>query len=334
MSPRGEFLSALFKILERHGVGYCVLRNYENLYEDESSDVDLAVQPEDVPGLEVSLAEAGDASGHRLVQRARFINYSHVYWNSDGGFLRVDFDTEFRWRIFPVLTAKSVITLRRREGEFYVPHPRHESVILLLAATERAELSERYRAKLGRLYDQLASPEELTRTFCSAFGLAGSDLALCQEEAANPVREVQNEIVSGSGSALWRRGRTSLVRDSFRDRPSRRLLWKYLRGDVRRLWERMKSPVGLSILYASAAPNQKGFEEFLEGTEVLFPPSKRVQMCGARGKALQRLRVLFKGGLFVRTVRVEKDTDLKNAVCARARFLFPSRELIWVQASN
>src|SRR5947208_8411292 len=115
MSPRGEFLSALFTILERHGVGYCVLRNYQDLYDDESSDVDLAVQPEEVPALEAALAEAADASGHRLVQRARFINYSQVYWHPEGGFLRLDYDTEFRWRIFPVLTSKAVITLRRKE---------------------------------------------------------------------------------------------------------------------------------------------------------------------------------------------------------------------------
>src|SRR5256885_1345397 len=98
MSPRGEFLIALFRILERDGVGYCVLRNYENLYDDNSSDVDLAIQPEDVQGLRNGLAEAAAASGHRLVQQARYINYSHVYWHPEGGFVRVDLEAEVRWR--------------------------------------------------------------------------------------------------------------------------------------------------------------------------------------------------------------------------------------------
>src|SRR5262249_1598162 len=111
---RKAFLSALFKSLELNGVPYCVLRNYEAIYEDTGSDIDLAVEPEDIKRLTQSLEEAGRASGFSFVQRAWYINYSFVYRHETAGFLRIDFETEVRWRIFPVLTAKSVIGLRRR----------------------------------------------------------------------------------------------------------------------------------------------------------------------------------------------------------------------------
>jgi len=316
-----------------------VLRNYENLFEDNSSDIDLAVQPEDVRGLQAGLAEAAAATGHRLVQRARYINYSHVYWHSEGGFVRVDFDTEFRWRIFPVLTAKSVITLRRKAGAFYIPHPRHESAILWLAAIERGELSARYRQQLGRLYEQLVRPEELRRTFRAAFGEHGEDLASCQKQAASPVSEVQNSMATGPDSALWRRVRRSIVGNSFRGGPSRRLLWKFFRKDLGRLCERAGSPAGMSMLYASASPAQKGLEDFLERTDVLFPTNKLVvsetgSSGGARGPNWERLRVLFKGGLFIRSLRVERDADLQKSLRRRVRFLFPARDLVWVESSD
>ena len=48
MSPRKEFLRALFRILEQKAVPYCVLRNYANIYENTSSDVDVAVEPQHV----------------------------------------------------------------------------------------------------------------------------------------------------------------------------------------------------------------------------------------------------------------------------------------------
>ena len=61
-SPRQEFLSAMFRILGQKAICYCVLRNYQNIYEDASSDVDLLVAPADVPRTEDCLAEAAAAS--------------------------------------------------------------------------------------------------------------------------------------------------------------------------------------------------------------------------------------------------------------------------------
>jgi hypothetical protein len=84
MSPRKDFLLALFRLLDQKAVPYCVLRNYADIYEDESSDIDLAAEPEYVLRLKDSLAEAASASNHHLVLRALFTNYSYVYWHPEG----------------------------------------------------------------------------------------------------------------------------------------------------------------------------------------------------------------------------------------------------------
>src|SRR3954465_8342687 len=159
-TARKAFLGALFQTLEREKLPYCVLRNYDRLYEPTSSDIDLAVEPEDIAQMTQGLEEAARATGFRFVHRARYINYSFVYWHPAAGFIRVDFETEVRWRIFPVLTAKAVIGLRRRMGDFYVPHPRHESVILFVASIWRSQITQRYRDQLALLYHQAGDGAE------------------------------------------------------------------------------------------------------------------------------------------------------------------------------
>jgi hypothetical protein len=200
MSPRKEFLLALFRILDQKAVPYCVLRNYANIYENTSSDVDVAVEPEHVLRFKDCLTEAAAASNHHLVLRARYINYSYVYWHAEGGFVRVDIETEVRWHIFPVLTAKAIVGLRRRKGAFYIPHPRHESAILWSAAIWRGQLSDRYRSQLARLYEQATTPREFQRTFIASFGAIGRELAASGKSRGGR----SSEMPSATGPAAAR----------------------------------------------------------------------------------------------------------------------------------
>ena len=48
MSPRKEFLRALFRILNEKSVPCCVPRNCANIYENTSSDVDVAIEQHQV----------------------------------------------------------------------------------------------------------------------------------------------------------------------------------------------------------------------------------------------------------------------------------------------
>ena len=48
MSPCKEFLRALFRILDEKSVPYYVLRNCVNIYENTSSDVDVAIEQHQV----------------------------------------------------------------------------------------------------------------------------------------------------------------------------------------------------------------------------------------------------------------------------------------------
>lgn len=337
MSPREQFLLALFRIVDQKAVPYCVLRNYANIYEDTSSDIDLAVEPEHVLRFKDCLAEAAAASNHHLVLRARYINYSYVYWHAEGGFVRVDIETEIRWRIFPVLTAKSVVGLRRREGAFYIPHPRHESAILWVAAIWRSSLSDRYRTQLDRLYQQVANPRELQRTFSALFGAIGQELAACQSRIISQTLDRR----------FWRVAKWSLVRNAFRDRPCRRALLGYLARDLKRLWERIWHPRGISILYASTAQPGRDLKDLFQQIKFLYPIEKSdihsfplspingepFRRLGLRLRA-RRLFVLFKGGLFMRFHQLTRNSEIPRVLQTHTRYLFPSRTFIWTEDSQ
>ena len=337
MSPRQEFLLALFRILDQKAVPYCVLRNYANIYEDTPSDVDVAVEPEYVLRFKDCLAEAAAASTHHLVLRARYINYSYVYWHADGRFVRVDIEPEVRWHIFPVLTAKAIIGLRRREGAFYIPHPRHESAILWSAAIWRGQLSDRYRNQLARLYQQAANPQEFQRTFSASFGAIGQELAVRQ-----------SGIISQTlHRRFWRVARRSIIRNAFRDRPCRRALLRYLAWDMQRLWERIRNPRGISILYASSAQPGRDLKDFFQHIEFLYPTAKSdihsFSLSPASGQSFrplglrlraQRLFILFKGGLFMRFYRLSHVSQFPRVLQTHTRYLFPSRTFIWVEDSQ
>jgi hypothetical protein len=337
MSPREQFLLALFRILDQKAVPYCVLRNYANIYENTSSDIDVAVEPEHVLRFEDCLAQAAAASNHHLVLRARYINYSFVYWHAEGGFVRVDIETEVRWHIFPVLTTKAIVGLRRRNGAFYIPHPRHESAILWSAAIRRGQLSDRYRNQLARLYEQAANPREFQRTLNASFGAIGWELAACQSSVISQTLDRR----------FWKAARRSIVRNAFRDRPCRRALLRYLAWDLRRLWERIRNPRGISILYASSAQPGRDLKDFFQHIEFLYPIAKSVihsfSLSPAKGGSFrrlglrlraQRLFVLFKGGLFMRFYHLSHDSQFPRVLQTHTRYLFPSRSFIWTEDSQ
>ena len=334
MSSRKEFLLALFRLLDQKAVPYCVLRNYANIYEDESSDIDLAIEPEHFLRLKECLAEAALASDHRLILRAQYTNYSFVYWHPEGGFLRIDIETEVRWRIFPVLTAKSIVGLRRKEGDFYVPHPRHESAILWVAAIWRGHLSDRYRSQLTRLYQQLANPEELQRAFNAAFGAFGLELVGIQARL----------IDETPGPRLLLAARRSIMRNAWRDATSRRATLECLIRDVRRFRERLRQPPGISVLYASCAQPSRNLKDFFQRIQFLYPVAKTevhsfdlsqtegspITKLGVRLRA-RRLRALFKGGLFMRYYQLPRNGDFQRAVFTVTRHLYPSRAFVWTE---
>ena len=336
IQSRQFFLTTFFTSLEANGVRYALLRNYDNLYADLATDVDLVVSEYSVARFERCLREAAERTGFRFVHAARYVNYSQVYWHPRGGFIRLDYETEIRWRLFNVLSARQVLDERRRHGEFFIPHPAHESVILFLAAVWRGFLSERYHRQLALLHSQFADKAGLQRALIAAFGKGGIALAEFQARAAT--------LQFDRGMA--RRTRLSLLWQSFRQ--GRRLvaLSRNLWTDFHRLGQRLTRPAGISFLFVSSNARPRNFEDLMKRIDFLFPWQKCIlqtfDLSGRSAPGVRwglrlrwlRVRTLFKGGLFARSYRLSKDADLSRAVRRHARYLYPRRTFVCAEDST
>lgn len=335
IDARREFFTKFFAALEANGVRYCILRNYDNLYADASTDVDMIVSQHSLGRFERCLRESAESSGFHFVHTARYVNYSHVFWHPKAGFVRIDFETEIRWRLFTVLTARQTLDARRRHQEFFIPHPEHESVILFVAAIWRGELSERYRRQLIALYAACTDKRALCRTMVNAFGGVGNILAAFQARAetapfdAKFCRKVRRHLILRSHLS-WSRGVT-LVHNTW--------------TDAVRLLERLRQPAGMSFLYVSSHPQARSFDRLMQEINFLFPAKKCVLQSydlTAEGSAgarwtwtmrWQRLRTMFKGGLYLRAYRVSHDEDLPRVARTHARLIYSRRAFFCVEDS-
>lgn len=234
MTSRREFLRRIFAQLDAEQIPWCVLRNFDEVFASSGSDIDLMAQAKDVPRmLGVCRAVAQD-SGHRLVQRTRFVNHSWVFWHppddpaaSAGEFIRIDVDTEVRWRLFHVVSAHEVLRERQRSGEMNVPAPKHEREILRAQTAWRGVPTERYTCRLAALGAQPEAPSAMRRAIAA------------------------RALMSPSG---WARA------------------MRYLCSDAARWWERRRNAPGARLLVLAA--REFDHEKVLASLATLFPRGK------------------------------------------------------------
>ena len=278
MSTRREFLANFFRRLDEGRVPACVLRNYATLFDDAASDVDLLTLPAHVADVIACCEAAAGATGHRLVQRTRFVNHSLVFWDGRQGWLRIDVDTEKRWRQFHLLTAAQILQRSRRLELFCVPDPPHEAVILLTQALWQGQLSERYRARLRELDQLTPDKQSLAAAFGEAFGLP------------------QNLLAQLGDAALPRRLKRAVRRCVFLQPARAARSLGYLVADAARLISRLRSPPGIAL--RTIGLNDADIHQLCSRVAILFPPRKG-SACRGPANRLTLRKTLFRGGLIV-----------------------------------
>lgn len=278
MSTRRELLTRLFHLLEQRQLPYCVLRNYDRLFEEQTSDVDLLTLPAQAAIVLGTVREAARQTDFALVQQARFVNHSLVFWNRAEGFVRIDVDTEKRWKRFHLLTAAQILATRRRRENFYIPAADHEAVIVLTQALWQGQLSERYAGRLEHLRPELSASPQVNDTFAAAFGWRDNLLGkITDPDLPRQLRRtVTNSVFRQPGKALRSLG--------------------YVSKDALRLIGRRTRPPGVFIRMIGV--NAPVAEALAEKLAILFPIKKSATTRGVMSAAEQQ-RILFKGGLAI-----------------------------------
>jgi thymidylate kinase len=157
MSTAGRFLALLFAAYEDEHVRYVVLRNYERWPEDFGHDVDLVIDPSDLPRSHAIARRLAARLGlHCRIapRRSSHVIYLLLPTRVDGterGLL-VDLRVGLVRRGFVYLPGRLVLGSRRRHEGFHVPSPALESLALLLhCVIDARRMRPSYRARLAAL---------------------------------------------------------------------------------------------------------------------------------------------------------------------------------------
>ncbi|MDW8308245.1 MAG: hypothetical protein RMK20_02605 [Verrucomicrobiales bacterium] len=339
MDLRREFLLRLFARLDARRVPWCILRNYTELLDNPDTDLDVLVAPEARGEFETLLERTAQESGFDLVQSVERACFSRIYRHPVAGFFRVDYYTDLRWRLFPILPAAAVLASRRRADgagspgleAAFVPAPEQESALLWMAAIWRGYLSERYQARLIELRAACESDTALRAALRAAYGQAGETLALLQERL--PQGRFEGEVCA--------RVRRSLMLGSLSSGWRLRALLRNALLDARRFVRRMRQPAGATLLYFTATGRPRDFEELSRRLDFALPAKRwavhRFQLSAAGRlrwgwrQRLARWRTVFQGGVFVAVGQASNETALAAAERAARRGRFTSRQFVCLE---
>lgn len=154
-----DFLLTLFSSLDSHQVRYCVLHSWEELPQELSSDLDIAVHPQDDWKL-VSVLRFLQGKGYIPVQAInyfldaycfRFLWFEGLIINS----LAVDVIFKHQKGALITPSVEVLVSGRRRHGLFWIPSRESEFTYLLARKAWKGTAPDRQARQLKILVEQL-----------------------------------------------------------------------------------------------------------------------------------------------------------------------------------
>jgi thymidylate kinase len=233
---RKKFLSSFFKELDTSRIRYCVLHSWDDLPDKLSSDLDIAVHPEDIGQLRF-IFRFLRKNGYIPIQLLNYGVRSYYFvfcWFEELvlNFVSVDLIFEHRRGGLVLAPGETLVCGRQKLGIFWIPDPEIEFAYLLAKKSCKGAVSAPQAGRLKFLVTQLGRS--------TANNLAG------QLFLGNLRERVVEACASGHLDALLARNRgqtwkTALVRNPLR-------LIRYLFADGVRLVRRWLQPTGLFVV--------------------------------------------------------------------------------------
>jgi thymidylate kinase len=244
MSGNAGMFRALVDVLEEAAVPYCILAGYDHMPEEIASDIDFMLDPECAAYLPELLQVVAARSGAHVVQCIRHETTAAYFAlaRQEGGaltYLHPDSSGDYRRSGRLWLRAGPVLRRRRRHPSgFWVPAAADAFAYYLIKKLDKQALSEAQGEELSRRFaeDPPGAERALKRLF-----FASSARAVAMAARAGDWRAIElclprlrAELQERAESEGWReRGRQAMA-------------------DLRRLFDRLARPTGLSIAFLGA----------------------------------------------------------------------------------
>lgn len=129
-----SFLTSFFTELEQRSIQFCVLRNYENLPEYTSNDVDILVSRTAFKQAVKLLYSVSLRIGLRLHMHVEHACHKMVFHSTGNSHFQchIDLYGDLTWKGFALADAREVLASRLRYKGFYIPEPAWEHTLNLL----------------------------------------------------------------------------------------------------------------------------------------------------------------------------------------------------------
>lgn len=166
-----SLINDLFSTLDERSICYCLLRNFEDLPEYFSGDIDFIVNKEDLPEIEKIISDlkkeeyfivkSVEKNAHRLLYLMSFAELSDAIKTSRPAEpLILDFLTDKHWKGIIYLTGSELIARRQRYKNFYIASDidrvTHDIVHSILNKKKpREDLIDLLRNKTNKSLDKL-----------------------------------------------------------------------------------------------------------------------------------------------------------------------------------
>jgi len=259
-----QFVTAVFRAWQQANIHFLVLRNYESLPHFTTNDIDVLVQPDELPRAERALLRAADLAGFRLHNRVQFATLA-LYLSSPQSNAQAHFDlfTSLKWRGFDFLDCREFIQRKVARELLWIPHPADETATKLMASLiYTGKVKEKYRSAIaaGCGTEAAAITDLLARTY-------GAEHAKFLVDAA--AEEKWDAIEASTG--LLRR---ALVLRQLTRQPWRTAI--SLLADARRFVGRLLRPPGVTVVMCGADGSGKSTaaRAVIDGLEGTFPLQK------------------------------------------------------------
>ncbi|MDT8308005.1 MAG: hypothetical protein RQ866_00630 [Bacteroidales bacterium] len=146
-----NFLKLLFASLDETGLGYCVLRNYDEMPEGIGNDIDMLVHQRELKQFEKILKDIANRQSWVLLKSPKRYGYQSYWFYHEGGQQYVHFDafTRINWKGMDLIDAVTVLASKETLRQFYIPDPVDEAFISFTKDLIHGEgIKERYYSQI------------------------------------------------------------------------------------------------------------------------------------------------------------------------------------------
>jgi thymidylate kinase len=272
---RADFLCVLFRSLDELGIRYCVLHSWEELPENLTSDLDLAVHPDDLQKLpRVFLALR--SNGYRPLQglnyalkgyRFDFLWFEALAMNSVG----IDITYGYVEGGLILMSGEELVAKRQRRRNFWIADAAMEFAYLLARRTLKGSLPARQAQRLKCLVEEIDRP--------LAERIAGELFGGMYKVKATEA------CINGRLVGLLPKLKTQLWRETLKRDPLNSV--RYALANVLRLIRRWLEPSGIFVVFLG--PDGVGKSTLIKYlTQIISPAFRRLRVFHWRPMLLWR----------------------------------------------